>query len=120
MTIEEGRILQQLVDRDVIYLASSLVEHFASNPNACCNGVDYDEVLSLCVNGRDEALEHWIVSDWFAEKLADHGEITGELLGLTIWGRTCSGQTIAADGVVREIAEEMEILPGQKYAWSAA
>lgn len=64
-----------------------------------------------------EALEHWIVSDWFASKLAEKGEITGELLGLTLWGRTCSGQMIALDSVIREIASDMEILPGQPNAW---
>lgn len=42
---------------------------------------------------RHEALEFWIVSDWLAGKLEDHGElVTKDFLGLTIWGRTTSGQ----------------------------
>lgn len=64
-----------------------------------------------------EALEHWIVTDWFARKLKEQGEATGELFGLTIWGRGCSGQAISLDGVIRTIAHEMEILHGQKNSW---
>jgi hypothetical protein len=64
-----------------------------------------------------EIFEHWIVSDFFAEKLSEHGETTGELYGLTIWGRPTTGQSISLDHVVLEIAAEMEILKGQKYEW---
>ena len=66
----------------------------------------------------DEVYEHWIVSDWFAAKLRDKGEITGELVNLTIWGRTCTGQAIHLDAVIGEIAADMEILEGQANDWS--
>ena len=65
----------------------------------------------------DEALEHWAVTKWFAEQLAEHGETTGELFDLQIWGRTCSGQSISLDCVIAEIAAEMEILDGQRNSW---
>lgn len=77
-----------------------------------CEAVGIDEPF------RNEALEHWIVSDWFAGKLAEQGEMVGELLGLTIWGRCTSGQAIAIDRVIERIAKEMEILTGQKNEWS--
>jgi hypothetical protein len=67
---------------------------------------------------ESEALEFWAVTKWFAEKLAEHGESTAEILGFYLWGRTCSGQSISMDGVIREIASEMEILPGQKNSWA--
>lgn len=66
---------------------------------------------------NSEAMEHWIVSDFMARRLEEHGEIVGEWCGLTIWGRCCSGQSIALDCVIREIAAEMGILPGQPNAW---
>lgn len=51
-----------------------------------------------------EALEYWIVSDWLGEKLQEHGEmVADDLLGFTIWGRTCSGQSISMDHVISEI-----------------
>lgn len=50
-----------------------------------------------------EAYEHWLVTGWLAEKLEERGEIVGEFLGLTIWGRTCTGQAIYMDGVIEEI-----------------
>lgn len=70
--------------------------------------LDYDYV---------EAYEHWIVSKWFAEKLAAHGEMVGDVLGLTVWGRCATGQPISMDGVIFEIAKDMEILEGMKYSW---
>lgn len=66
----------------------------------------------------NEALEHWIVSEWFAEKLAEKGEMTGELFDFHLWGRCCSGQAIYCDGVIMEIAKDMEILHGMQYEWS--
>jgi DNA repair exonuclease SbcCD ATPase subunit len=70
-------------------------------------------------NGQEqEALEHWIVTRWLADKLADKGEITGELFDFHIWGRQTSGQAIALDTVIAEIAAEMGILMGQTCEWS--
>ena len=66
---------------------------------------------------QTEALEHWIVSEWLARKLKEKGEIVGEFLGMTIWGRACTGQAILLDGVIEEIASDMGILEGQKNEW---
>lgn len=79
-----------------------------------------DAVDELGIERSDyasQALEHWIVSGWFAEKLRDKGECVGELLGMNIWGRCCSGQAISLDGVILSIASDMGILKGQKYEW---
>jgi len=54
-----------------------------------------------------EALEHWIVSDWFADKLEQHGQMVIEFCNLNIWGRTTSGQAIIMDYVMQEIASEV-------------
>lgn len=76
------------------------------------------EILEdLQSDGEREILEHWIVDEGLGERLREKGEKVGELFGLTIWGRTCSGQAILLDEVIHEIAKEMEILPGQKYEW---
>lgn len=56
---------------------------------------------------RSEAYEHWIVSWWLARKLAEHGEITGQLWGLHIWGRCCTGQSMTLDHVIQQIAIEL-------------
>lgn len=57
---------------------------------------------------QTEALEHWIVSDWLADKLEAHGEmVICDFLGLTIWGRSCSGQAIHMDYVIQKIHAEL-------------
>lgn len=59
------------------------------------------------IEERDNgAFEHWIVSTWLYNRLEERGEIVGELFGFKIWGRTCSGQAIALDSVIQDIAEE--------------
>ena len=64
---------------------------------------DYEEAV--------EALEHWIISDWLADKLEAYGElITKDFLGLTIWGRTCSGQAILLDWVISKICDDLDML----------
>jgi hypothetical protein len=66
----------------------------------------------------NEAYEHWAVKSWLAGKLAEHGEMTGELFDFNIWGRCTTGQSIAMDGVIRQIAASMEILHGMQNDWS--
>ncbi len=54
-----------------------------------------------------EVYEHWIVTDWLQRRLAEQGEITGDIMNLSIWGRCCTGQSIALDHNIREIAREL-------------
>lgn len=52
-----------------------------------------------------EVYEHWIVSDWLADKLTDKGEkCDKDFAGLTVWARCTTGQSIALDGVMQTIA----------------
>lgn len=158
-SVKNQRICGKLVEREVGECVSSLVYHFAQNPEAL-NGSDYsydDDVLPLLsryhentdeiaelevridelegeeelksLRARKEELEdeqdnpsevyeHWIVSSWFAGKLKEQGESVGELFGLTIWGRTTTGQAISMDSVIQQIAANMEILDGQRNSWA--
>jgi hypothetical protein len=55
-----------------------------------------------------EVLEHWLISDWLADKLEAKGEsVVRDLCGLTVWGRATTGQAIYCDGVIEEITREM-------------
>lgn len=65
------------------------------------NRVDTDDY------GR-EVYEHWIVSNWLADKLAERGEkIDKDFAGMTVWARTTTGQAILLDGVIREIVTDL-------------
>lgn len=55
-----------------------------------------------------EIFEYWLVSDWLGEKLLEKGESVLKRWSAWIWGRCCSGQAIALDGVINEIAIEAE------------
>lgn len=52
-----------------------------------------------------EAYEHWVVTPWLARKLEEQGHMTGEVQGLTVWGRPTTGQVIYMDGVIQAIAK---------------
>ncbi|WP_010137580.1 hypothetical protein [Oceanicola sp. S124] len=55
-----------------------------------------------------EVFEHWIVTDWLADKLEARGEkVDKDFAGLTIWARTTTGQAIAMDEVISSICEEL-------------
>eukprot|EP00919_Chromeraceae_sp_WS-2016_P055234 GHVR01131228.1.p1 GENE.GHVR01131228.1~~GHVR01131228.1.p1 ORF type:complete len:126 (+),score=15.80 GHVR01131228.1:960-1337(+) len=112
---------RKLVDREVRYCVSTLVSELVGTPDWANPGSQYsmEELWEVCSqpNGENEdggydeyieALEHWLVSDWLADKLESKGEmILKDFMGLTIWGRTTSGQAIYCDGVMQEIAEEL-------------
>ena len=56
---------------------------------------------------ESDVYEHWIVSNWLASKLAERGEVTGEVCGMTLWGRCCTGQSISLDHAIQQIAAEL-------------
>lgn len=66
----------------------------------------------------NEAYEHWIVSGWLADKLEAKGEmILRDFMGLTIWGRTCTGQSIMLDRVICDIYDELHKAAGDCAAF---
>jgi hypothetical protein len=55
-----------------------------------------------------EVFEHWIVSDWLADRLAEKGEkVDKGFAGMAIWARTSTDQAIYADAVIEQIAAEL-------------
>lgn len=51
-----------------------------------------------------EVCEHWIVSDWLADKLIEQGEkVDKDFTGLCVWARTTTGQAISMDAVIERI-----------------
>lgn len=98
-----GIIVETPEESDADALRAMLVEE--------CDG-DQDQSREVCDLQRidpyqNEAYEHWIVDGWFASKLEEHGEmIARDLLGLTVWGRCATGQTISMDSVILQIAKE--------------
>lgn len=81
-----------------------------SNYSRVCE--DVDAARDYCEENNvepytSEAFEHWIISDWLADKLEKKGEmVLRDFLGLTIWGRTTTGQAIYIDRVITEIVLE--------------
>lgn len=59
-----------------------------------------------------EALVHYVVSDWLADRLEERGEmIVRDFLDtFNIWGRTTFGQCIYMDGVISAIVAHNEPL----------
>ena len=94
--------IREMIDRNVTNRVGLLVQELNSL-------TDNWEHLYQHPNS-EEVLEHWIVSDWLAEKLESKGElIERSFYNPTIWGRTTSGQAITMDGVIQEISEENNI-----------
>jgi len=55
-----------------------------------------------------EVYEHWLVTDWMAEKLKEHGErVDDDFAGMTVWARTTTGQAISMDYVIRQIVKAL-------------
>ena len=68
---------------------------------------------------RQDIYEHWIVSEYLADKLENHGhKVLRDFFGMTVWCRPTSGQAILLDGVISEICSGMGILEGQANDWS--
>ena len=76
-------------------------------------GESFESAQDLCEEHdiepyQREVFEHWIVSDWLADKLIEHGEkVDKDFAGLTVWARTTTGQGIASDSVIEAIVAEL-------------
>ncbi|WP_367389062.1 hypothetical protein [Lewinella sp. LCG006] len=55
-----------------------------------------------------EIFEWWLVSDWLASKLKEFEEPVLDCDYGTWWGRTCTGQAISMDWIIRRIVEVTE------------
>jgi hypothetical protein len=64
------------------------------------------ERLEIEVEGRT-IYEHWLVTPFLAKQLEEKGELVQDVLGLQVWGRTCTGQAIYLDGVINNLAKEL-------------
>ena len=57
---------------------------------------------------RQEIFEHWICTEYFIDRLEEHGEtVVRDFYGLNIWCRATTGQAIHCDWVIISIYEEL-------------
>jgi len=74
---------------------------YAPNAQRVCEWNDIDPY-------QREVYEHWIVSDWLADRLAEKGEkVDKDFAGLIVWARTTTGQGIANDSVIVAIHADL-------------
>lgn len=113
--VEHERELEKVVGEVVLYNLSPLMAELSKRDFD--NGTDeLSELYYTYENPYEddggepeivEALQHWLVSDWFADELKKKGEIVGEYAGLVIWGRTTCGQAISMDYVVQDVLKDV-------------
>ena len=106
---ELQRSAERLVNNEVVTNMSCIVSEFMiKNPEF------FDEFPELIdgyfenEEGEEEYFEiyeYWAVSHWFADKLILKGErVSKDFYGHCVWGRTTTGQSIAMDCVIRQLA----------------
>lgn len=146
------RIKDKLVEREVIMLASDIVEAFNRVDDGffteisleACDYTD-EELLQLYhdeyegqaeqsgdaknrqqqrlefMHNQDvsskEVYEWYFVTDRLASDLELKGEVIVRYFNSPLWGRQTTGQSISMDGVINDIAIDMEILEGQVNEW---
>jgi hypothetical protein len=94
--------------RDAGYMQNKQGKWFKHLPDIASFAL-YDTAQEACESENIEpytngAYEHWLVTGWLATKLEAKGEmVLKDFYGLTIWGRSCTGQAICLDSVIQEI-----------------
>lgn len=107
---------ERLVRHEVLHCVSSMMSALCTSAQIGTASSEVEEAVmdsaynySECEEENEdpmEVLEHWAVTEWLGEELRARGEVVVELWDFTIWGRCTSGQAIAIDGVIEEIARE--------------
>jgi len=118
MTTENEKQEQagQLVSREIYHnLGLTAEKELKENPELLFEAKNYfmrDEVGNKVKEDDEngyypEVFEFWAVSEWLADKLEAKGEVIFEMLDFIVWGRQCTGQAIALDSVMQEIAKDV-------------
>ena len=116
------RITQKLVEQEVYCCMTHEVEYMLRTQYDIKDPlITDDDVQNMYDEKTDsyaEVFEWWAVSDWFGEKLKEKGEVIIDTVwGKTYWGRCTTGQAICLDGVIFDIAYDMEILKDMEHSW---
>lgn len=114
---EKQRETERILTNE-IYTRQNEAILFCLNAGRYDNGAEHEtpfmwddfENLYTLEEGEDEEtpqeiFEYWFISDWFAERLKEHGEPV--IIDYGVWGRTTTGQSWILDGVCRAIAKEV-------------
>ena len=78
-----------------------------NTPEAACSDAwdDYGDTPEDYI----EALQHWIVSDWLAEKIIDVGGMAAiDICGFAIWGRSECGIGLDMDSTLKAVVELLD------------
>ena len=105
---------ERIVRQDVLCCVSSLIWELTQNPQTTTLGkahlteLDGIETVEFWTGpipedaeeSPAEIFEHWLVSDWFAQKLQQQGETVIELCNLHIWAKNLqrTGHRYECDG----------------------
>ncbi len=131
MNLDQHRKLENFVNREVIMLASHLVEDLLEasmygeksfggielynienlyiTDEATAKDYGYDTLEAMQDAGEDqqEIYEWWFVTDWLYERLRKAGEPVIDSDYGYLWGRTCTGQAIELDTIIHDIFTEL-------------
>jgi hypothetical protein len=113
LTEQAFELVTPIEDWGSAAIEAGAVQDSASQNWSDKEGVGYADARDFC-DANDiephyaEIYEHWIVSDWLADKLAEHGEkVDKDFAGMIVWARTTTGQGIAGDAVIRKITDAL-------------
>jgi len=104
---------RELIERHIIWCQTMTVEALIrageidldrDAENLFYNENDYEVQEGFSEAGdMKEVYEWYLVSDWFATKLAEKGEVIVRYGLSTWWGRQATGQAVYLDPVITEI-----------------
>ncbi|MCP3665728.1 MAG: hypothetical protein GY696_25075 [Gammaproteobacteria bacterium] len=109
-TLEEIRDFLQEVTPTWANFAADLIDDEVTEILKNREPESYQEIAEYFnIEPHDvEALEFWIVENRLADDLEKEGEIIErDFFGLTIWGRTTSGQAFTCDEVIKKIYQDL-------------
>ena len=95
---EQYKDARRLVESEVLYCQTYLVEHLIKEGD-----IDFWEIMRNGQQATPEVFEWWLVTESFANILADEGEVIVNKYNCHWWGRTTTGQAIYMDGVIEDI-----------------
>ena len=116
-----NKTIDDFVHDEVHISASGLIEEIIDLRNGSRAGVINRESTSLEefdfdniewprdeeTNWKREVFEWLIISSWLADKLKAQNECIIKAGFVNIWGRTCTGQGVAMDSVIKDIYRAM-------------
>ena len=101
LTEKQQEFTERIVNNEVLYLCSELIEYATENNDY----IEFDNSYNEEEDSFYEIFQYFIIKDWLYEQLQEIDACVAEFKGFYIWGRCDFGQSMDMNLELKQVAK---------------